>query len=88
MELLYLEVAQATNKPEETRMEILLTENVLSSATKNLRVSSSRNEVGTESFSDHLEAQALWSQTKQAYVDAHMNNYLRHIEYCKATGKL
>ena len=75
MELLYLEVAQATNKPEETRMEILLTENVLSSATENLRVSSSRNEVGTESFSDHLETQALWSQTKQAYVDAHMNNY-------------
>lgn len=59
MELLYLEVAQATNKPEETRMEILLTENVLSSATENLRVSRSRNEVGTESFSDHLEAQAL-----------------------------
>ena len=53
-----------------------------------MRVSKSQYEVGLESLSDHLEAQALWQQAYEQKVDAHFQLYLNYIAYRKAAGTL
>ena len=55
---------------------------------ENRRVSKSQYEVGLETLSDHLEAQALWQQAYETKVDAHFQLYLNYVAYLKATGTL
>ena len=55
---------------------------------ENMRVSRSQYDVGLETLSDHLEAQALWQQAYETKVDACFRLYLNYITYLKATGTL
>lgn len=87
MELLTLEATQAANKLDESALEQTLAERGVASATENLRVSSRQYEVGVETLSNLLEAQALWQEAKQTFIDARINRFLRWIEYCKAIGR-
>ena len=53
-----------------------------------MRVSRSQYDVGLETLSDHLEAQALWQQAYETHVDARFRLYLNYVAYLKATGTL
>ena len=57
-------------------------------AEENRRVSKSQYEVGLETLSDHLEAQALWQQAYETQVDARFQLYLNYVAYLKAAGTL
>lgn len=87
-EQMLLELMQATNNLDEAKLESELSERSLQQAEENMRVSKSQYEVGLETLSDHLEAQALWQQAYETKVDAHFQLYLNYVAYLKATGKL
>ncbi len=87
-ELMQLELMQASNQLDEARLEQQLAERSLQQAEENMRVSRKQYEVGLETLSDHLEAQALWQQAYETKVDATFQLYLKHIAYKKAAGTL
>lgn len=86
--LMTLEATRSANNLDEAALELRLAEKATASAVENLRVSSSQYKVGTETLSDHLEAQALWLQAQQTLIDARINRFLRWMEYNKAIGKI
>lgn len=87
-EQMLLELMQAANNLDEARLESELSERALQQAEENRRVSKSQYEVGLETLSDHLEAQALWQQAYETKVDARYRLYLSYVAYLKAAGKL
>lgn len=87
-EQMLLELTQAANNLDEARLESELSDRSLQQAEENMRVSKSQYEVGLETLSDHLEAQALWQQAYETRVDAHFRLYLNYITYLKAAGIL
>ncbi len=87
-EQLMLEMAQSANNLDEALLERKLAESSVSSAQENLRTSRLQYEKGTELLSDYLEAQTLWQQAQQTFVNTRINCYLKELEYQKATGKI
>lgn len=87
-EQMLLELTQAANNLDEARLESELSDRSLLQAEENMRVSKSQYEVGLETLSDHLEAQALWQKAYETKVDAHFQHYLKYIAYLKAAGNL
>ena len=87
-EQMLLELTQAANNLDEAKLESELADHSLLQAEENRRVSKSQYEVGLETLSDHLEAQALWQQAYETKVDAHFQLYLNYVAYLKATGTL
>ena len=87
-EQMMLELTQAANNLDEARLESELSDRSLLQAEENMKVSKSQYEVGLETLSDYLEAQALWQQAYETQVDAHFQLYLNYVEYLKAAGAL
>ena len=83
-----LELTQAANNLDEARLESSIAERSLQQAEENMRVSRSQYDVGLETLSDHLEAQAMWQQAYETKVDTHFRLYLNYVAYLKATGTL
>ena len=65
VELMQLQLAKEGNNLEESAQEVALTEKGLEQATLNRELSEKQYKAGTETLSDHLEAQALWQQAWQ-----------------------
>lgn len=87
-EQMLLELMQAANNLDETKLESELSDRALQQAEENMRVSKSQYEAGLETLSDHLEAQALWQQAYETQIDAHFQLYLNQVKYLKAAGML
>ena len=87
-EQMLLELTQAANNLDEAKLESELADRSLQQAEENRRVSKSQYEVGLETLSDHLEAQALWQQAYETKVDARFQLYLNYVAYLKAAGVL
>ena len=87
-EQMLLELMQASNNLDEARLESELSERSLQQAEENMRDSKSQYDVGLETLSDHLEAQALWQQAYETKVDARFQLYLSYVAYQKAAGRL
>ena len=87
-EQMLLELIQAANNLDEAKLESELADRSLRQAEENRRVSKSQYEVGLETLSDHLEAQALWQQAYETQVDARFQLYLNYVAYLKAAGTL
>ena len=85
-EKMLLELMQAANNLDESRLETELSERSLAQAEENMKVSGKQYEVGLET--DYLEAQALWQQAYQTKVDAHFQQYVNYVAYLKAAGQL
>lgn len=87
-EQMLLELTQATNNLDEAWLENELAKRSLQQAEENMRVSRNQYEVGLETLSDHLEAQALWQQAYETKVDASFQLYICYLKYRKAAGNL
>lgn len=87
-EQLLLELTRTVNNLDEAKLECELADRSLQQAEENMRVSKSQYEVGLETLSDYLEAQAMWQQAYETKVDAHFQLYLNYVAYLKATGTL
>ncbi len=87
-EQLLLELTRAANDWDEAKLECEIADRSLEQAEENMRVSKSQYEVGLETLSDHLEAQALWQQAYQTRIDARFQQYVSYVAYLKASGTL
>lgn len=85
-EKMQLELLQATNLLQEAALEIAVTNKSVEQAAENMRLSKKHYEVGTETLSDHLEAQALWQQANASSVEARCNYLVAYTKYMKARG--
>jgi len=87
-EKMMLEQQQALNNLEEAEKIVTFTTSALSQAEENMRLSKQQYEVGTETLSDYLEAQALWQNSYASKVDAICQYNLAWIKYQKSKGEL
>lgn len=87
-EKMLLELTQAANNLDEAQLECQLADRSLEQAEENMKVSQSQYNIGLETLSDHLEAQALWQKAYEAQVEARYLLYLNQVKYQKASGTL
>ena len=87
-EQMQLELQQCINNADEATTEVRLCETALSQATKNMQLSKQQYEVGFETLSDYLEAQAAWQQCSANLVNARCQLHLAHTKLLKAAGQL
>lgn len=87
-EKMLLELTQATNNLDEAQLECQLADRSLKQAEENMKVSQSQYDIGLETLSEHLEAQALWQKAYETQVEAHYMLYLNQVKYQKASGTL
>lgn len=87
-ELMTLELTRAANNLEEAQLEVELADRSLGEAEENMRLSKHQYDVGKETLSDYLEAQAIWQKAYQTKIDANFQLYLSSVSYLKAAGRL
>lgn len=88
LELMTLQITQTINSMGEAAFEVKLAESACHAAAQNLHASNSQYNAGVESLSELLEAQVLWLQAKQTLIQAKVAQYLRFLDYKKASGIL
>lgn len=87
-QLMELEVASTRFNIQDARTRIEMCRNALKQAEENLRISKAQYDVGMESLSNLLEAQAQWQEAWSQWVDAKAMLQLSVSEYLKAVGGL
>ena len=88
VQLMQLEVAKTRYNVEDAVSRVRLTRKSLSQAEENLQVSKNRFEVGLETITNYMEAQAQWQKAWSDWIDAKAELRLSETYYLKATGKL
>lgn len=83
-----LELAQARFNVENAAAQVKLTHQSLIQAEENLQVSKNRFEVGMETLTDYMEAQAQWQKAWSYWIDARAELQLNGTYYLKAAGRL
>lgn len=86
--LMQLEVARARYNVEDADSRVKLTHKSLAQAEENLQVSKNRFEVGMETVTNYMEAQAQWQKAWSDWIDARTALRLSETYYLKATGRL
>ncbi|MFI3322281.1 MAG: TolC family protein [Rikenellaceae bacterium] len=81
-----LELLQSINNYNEAQLEVDLMQRSLEQAQENLRQSGKQYEVGMETMSDYLEAQALWQKAMSDLIEAKSNQRLAYTHYCRCKG--
>lgn len=85
--LLMIKMQQAWNDLEDSYKQILLARRSIEQATENLRLNENYYKAGTSSMSDLLDAQSMFQQGKDKYVDAYAQYQMQILEYLQATGR-
>ena len=87
-EMMLLEIARARYNVEDAHTRVTLTRRSLSQAEENLTVSKNQYEVGMETVTNYMEAQAQWQKAWSDWIDAKAELRLSETRYLKATGRL
>lgn len=87
-QMMQLEVAKMRFNVENVAVRVRMTEKSLNQAEENLQVSRNRYEVGMETITNYMEAQAQWQKAWSDAIDARAELRLSETYYLKAIGKL
>lgn len=87
-EQMQLELLQCKNLYEEALTEHGICRLALEQANENMRLSKQQYEIGMETLSDYLEAQAMWQQCYSNLVNARCQKKLMYVRLLKASGML
>lgn len=87
-EQLQLDFAQAATQLDEAQLELYIREKSLEQAAENLSLTRKQYEVGFETLSELLDAQALWQECAAGVVDAKCQLLLANTRYEKSAGLL
>ena len=87
-QMMLLEIARARYNIEDCHARVILTRKSLSQAEENLGVSKNQYEVGMETITNYMEAQAQWQKAWSDWIDAKAELRLSETRYLKATGRL
>ena len=87
-QMMQLEVARARYNVEDAATRVRLTRRSLSQAEENLQVSKNRFEVGMETLTNYMEAQAQWQKAWSDWIEAKAELRVNETYYLKFTGRL
>lgn len=88
VQMMRLEEARARFNVEDAVTRVGLTRKSLLQAEENLAVSKNRYEVGMETLTDYMEAQAQWQKAWSDWIDAKTELRMSETRYLRATGRL
>lgn len=83
-----LQIASARFNIQDAQTRVVMTQNALLQARENLKISNDQYQVGLESITNLLEAQAQWQQAWSQWIDAKAMLHLSELQYLKTIGKL
>ena len=83
-----LEITSTRFNIQDAQTRVVMARNALLQAKENLKISNDRYQVGLESVTDLLQAQAQWQQAWSQWIDAKAMLHLSESKYLKAIGKL
>ena len=83
-----LEITSSRFNIQDAQTRVTMAKNALQQAKENLKISSDQYQVGLESLTNLLEAQAQWQQMWSQWIDAKAMLHLSESQYLKAIGKL
>lgn len=86
-EKIQLEIAQAVNMLDESRLEVELTESAYNEATESLRESKQNYETGMETLVNYMDTQSTWQKSWAEFVSAQVNYRIAKANYQKVTGQ-
>ena len=87
-EQMQLELQQSINNADEAQTELTLCHTALLQAEENLSLSRQQYDLGFETLSDHLEAQAFWQKCSANLVNARCQLRLAKTKLMKASGQM
>lgn len=86
-ELLIIRMDKAWNDVEDAYKQIAIAAQSIAQSEENLRLNNDYYRAGTTTLSDLLDAQSLYQQSKDKYVEAYSNYEIKQMEYLHATGR-
>lgn len=86
-ELLVIGMQQAWNDLQNAYEQIIIAHKSIEQSSENLRLNEQYYRAGTTAMSDLLDAQTLFQQSRDKYVDAYAAYRIKIVEYLQATGR-
>ena len=86
-ELLLIRMQNTWNAVTDAYKQVEIAVESISQATENLRLQSDYYHAGTCTMSDLLEAQSLYQQSRDNYVESYAQYEVKKREYLQATGR-
>lgn len=86
-ELLVIRMQKNWNDVTEAYKQIQIALQTIEQSTENLRLNTDYYRAGISTMSDLLDAQSLFQQSKDQYVDSYANYEVKKREYLQATGR-
>jgi len=86
-ELLIIKMQKAWIDLEDAYKQIIIAQKSIEQSTENLRLNEDYYKAGTSSMSDLLDAQSMFQQSKDKYVDVYAQFQIAKLEYLQATGQ-
>ncbi len=86
-ELLMVKMRKAWNDMNDAYKQITIAKESVEASTENLRLNTDYYHAGTSTITDLLDAQTLYQQSRDKYVESYTNYEVKKREYLQATGR-
>ena len=72
---------------QDAYKQILIARNSIEQSAENLRLNEDRYHAGTSTMSDLLDAQTLYQQSRDKFVETYARYQVRIVEHLQSTGR-
>lgn len=86
-ELLVIAMQKAWTDLQDAYKQILIASSSIEQSTENLRLNEDYYQAGTTTMSDLLDAQTMFQQSRDEYVETYAQFQIKTVEYLQATGR-
>ena len=86
-ELLMVKMRKAWNDMNDAYKQVAIARESIAQSEENLRLNTDYYQAGTATMSDLLDAQTLYQQSRDKYVESFTNYEMKKREYLQATGR-
>ena len=86
-ELLMVKMRKAWNDMNDAYRQVAIARESIAQSEENLRLNTDYYQAGTATISDLLDAQTLYQQSRDKYVESFTNYEVKKREYLQATGR-
>lgn len=86
-ELLVIAMQKAWTDLQDSYKQILIARNSIEQSMENLRLNEDYYHAGTSTMSDLLDAQTMFQQSRDKYVETYAQFQIKTVEYLQATGR-
>jgi outer membrane protein TolC len=86
-ELLMINMQHLWNEVEDSYKQILIAQNSIEQSTENLRLNRNYYDAGMSTMSDLLDAQSLYQQSRDKFVETYSQFKVKVLEYSQATAQ-